>query len=264
MINNKSLMRFKAAPVNSQEIKYNIYAPLSRINNKEKNITEHKVYEDDKIIVKLQGIKLTQIHKDIMDIILFFGKDYEKNGMVGKSITFYQIQKYLQYKAKRNNKWVKEKLNDLKRTTIEIVKKANDNQQQSLEISILRATLIGEKAGEYGVIFEEMYFFFFENFISINYKDILKDILKLDNGVTKAAIRYLLTFKAQQINVDNLLDNIGVTGSKANKRKHRAKLLDDLKEYGNKFGINLVKGDYAKDCLIKYKKPRPLHSLCKP
>jgi hypothetical protein len=254
MVNNKTLMRFKTAPINSKEIKYNIYAPLNKINTKEKN-TEHKVFEDDDFLVKLQGSKLTQVHKDIMDIILFFGNDYEKNGMVGKSITFYQIQKHLQYKSKSNNNWVKEKLNDLKRTTIEIIKKIDVNKKQSIEISILRATLVDEEIEEYAIIFEEMYFLFFENFVSINYKNILNDILKLENGVTKATVRYLLTFKAQQINIDKLLDNIGISGSEANKRKHRSKLLDELEKSGNLFGIELIKGKYKKDCLIRYKKP---------
>jgi len=256
MIDNKTLIRFKIAPVNGQEIKFNIYAPIEKINHAEKHKNEFTVFEDDKYKVKLQGKKLTQVHKDIMDIVMYYGKDYNKNNLFGKTITLYEIQKHLQYKSKKNNKWVKEKLQELKRTTIEITKKRKDNKNQIFEISILRATLLDEKIEKYAIIFEELYLMFFELYVSINYKPLLKDILSLKNAVTKSTVRYLLTFKEHQINVDKLLNKIGIKGSDRNLRKHRKILLDELKNTGFKFGIELIEGKFPKDYVLKYKKPQ--------
>ena len=256
MIDNKTLMRFRIAPINGQEIKYNIYAPIEKINYVDKHKNEFTVFKNEKFLVKLQGKKLTQVHKDIMDIIMFYGKDYNKNGLFGKTITLYEIQQHLQYKSKTNNKWIKQKLQELKRTTIEITKKDKNNRNQIFEISILRATLIDENTEKYAVIIEELYLMFFELYVSINYKPLLKDILSLKNAVTKAAIRYLLTFKEQQINVDRLLNNIGIVGGNRNIRKHRKSLLEELKENGYKFGIELIEEKSAKDYIIKYKKPK--------
>jgi hypothetical protein len=256
MIELGTLNRFRVAPVNSQEIKFNLYAPIEKINHKEKHKSIFKVYEDDEFIVNLQGKKLTQVHRDIIDIIMFYGRDFNKNDLFGKTISLYEIQKHLQYKSKNNNKWIKEKLQELKRATIEIIRKGKNGRNQSFEISILRATLINEETDEYAIIFEEIYLMFFELYVSINYKKLLKDILSLKNAVTKSAIRYLLTFKQHQINVDKLLERIGIVGSKRNIEIHRKKLLQELQEKGKKFGIEIIEGKTLKDYIIRYKKPQ--------
>jgi hypothetical protein len=256
MIDTKTLNRFRIAPINTQEIKFNLYAPIEKINHTEKHKNEFIVYKDDKFVVKLQGKKLTQVHKDIMDIVMFYGRDFKKNDLFGKTITLYEIQKRLQYKSKNNNKWIREKLKELKRATIEITKKRKDGKNQVFEISILRATLLDEETQEYAIIFEELYLMFFELYVSINYKTLLKDILNLEHAITKASVRYLLTFKEHQINIDKLLDRIGIIGSKRNIEIHRKKLLEELKQVGHKFGIEIIKGRTLKDYVIRYKKPQ--------
>ena len=255
MIDMKTLNRFKIAPVNQQEIKFNLYAPIEKINHADKHKDKFIVYKDDKFLVNLQGKKLTQVHKDIMDIVMFCGKDFNKDGLFGKTITLYEIQKYLQYKSKTNNKWIRDKLKELKRATIEIIKKGKDGKNQTFEISIIRATLLDEETEQYAIIFEELYLMFFELYVSINYKTLLKDILSLKYAVTKASIRYLLTFKEQQINIDKLLNRIGIVGKQRNVETHRKKLLEELEEIGHKFGIEIIKRKFLKDYLIRYKKP---------
>ncbi len=253
MLNIKTLNRFRVAPSNSKEIKFNLFAPLLKISSKERYKTEFLVYEDDEFIVNLQGIKLTQIHKDILDIALYFGKDYKKNESIGKTISLYEIQKKLNYEKKNNNKWIERKLEELKRTNIQIIRKKD---KAKLEFSILRAILIDPSINQYAILFEELYLLFFENFVSINYKPLLQDILSLEHAVTKASIRYLLTFKEHQINVDKLLNKIGVVGTQRTIERHRKKLLQELEEKGYKFGIEIIKGKNLKDSVIRYKKPQ--------
>jgi len=258
-IDTKTLNRFKIAPVNSQEIKFNLFAPIEKINHAEKHKNEFIVYEDDRFRVKLEGKKLTQVHRDIMDIVMFYGKDFfkeeEKGDMFGKTITLYEIQKHLGYKNKFNNKWVRKKLKELKRATIEITKKRKSNKNQDFEISILRAILTDEETEQYAIVFEEIYLMFFELYVSINYKALLQDILNLKHAVTKASVRYLLTFKEHQINVDKLLDRIGIVGTQRTIERHRKKLIEELKETGHKFGIEIIEGKNLKNYVIKYKKP---------
>ena len=253
MLNIKTLNRFKVAPSNSKEIKFNLFAPLLKISSKERYKTEFLVYEDDEFIVNLQGIKLTQIHKDILDIALYFGKDYKKNELIGKTISLYEIQKKLNYKKKNNNRWIERKLEELKRTNIQIIRKKD---KAKLEFSILRAILIDPSINQYAILFEELYLLFFENFVSINYKPLLQDILNLENGVTKAVIRYFLTFREHQINVDKLLKKVGIQGDERNLRKHRKTLLNELNKVKNIFGIEIIEGKNLKDSVIRYKKPQ--------
>ena len=96
---------------------------------------------------------------------------------------------------------------------------------------------------------------FFELYVSINYKKLLKDILSLKNAVTKSAVRYLLTFKQHQINVDKLLKRIGIVGTQRTIERHRKKLLQELKEKGKKFNIEIIKGKTLKNYVIRYQKP---------
>ena len=72
------------------------------------------------------------------------------------------------------------------------------------------------------------------------------------------AIRFLLTYNNININVDKLLEKIGVIGGKRTIEKQRAKLIEELKEIGKKFNIELKKmsNDMRKknDYTIIYKK----------
>jgi len=255
MLNESLLNRFKFAPAGSQEIKYNIFAPLLKISNKEKYKNEFVVYEDNDFIVSLQGTKLTQIHKDILDITFFYGKNYKKGNLFGKSISLYEIQKKLNYKKKNNHKWIAIKLEELKRTNIQILRKKD---KMKLEFSILRATIIDPTKKQYAILIEELYLMFFESFISINYKTLLDKILSLENGTTKAIVRYLFTFKEHQINIDKLLKRVGVNCSKRTFEKHRKATIEELKKYGHLFGIEIIPDKFLKNYLIKYKKPNEI------
>jgi len=252
MLNESIINRFRIAPVNSQEIKYNIFAPLLKISNNEKYKNEFVVYEDNDFIVKLQGTKLTQIHKDILDITFFYGKNYKKDNLFGKAITLYAIQKKLNYKKKNNHKWIINKLEELKRTNIQIIRKQD---KAKLEFSILRATIIDPIEKQYAILIEELYLMFFESFISVNYKPLLDKVLNLENGTTKAIVRYLFTFKEHQINIDKLLKRIGVNCGQRTFEKHRKATIEELKKYGNLFGIEVIPAKFLKDYVIKYKKP---------
>ncbi|WP_201335751.1 MULTISPECIES: hypothetical protein [unclassified Nitratiruptor] len=70
----------------------------------------------------------------------------------------------------------------------------------------------------------------------------MEDILNLKNGITKATIRYLLTYiTGHQININKLLKKLRVGGTQRNIEIQRAKLLKELKEVGKKFNIELIK-----------------------
>ncbi len=256
---NKTLKRFEIAPINTKEIKFNFYAPLEKISNKDKNKKEFLVYQNNndnnEISIVTKNERLTQVHKDILDIILTFGKKYNENEDYGKIIYLNEIQKRLGHKYQKNNEWLKQKIEELSNVKIKITQK-NEDKNFVMTFGIIRATMIDEKTKMYKILFEELYLNFFELFVSINFsKSLLQDILLLKHAVTKASVRYLFTFKEQQINVDKLLDKIGITGSKRNIEIHRKKLIEELEETGHKFGIEIIKGRFLKDYLIRYKKP---------
>jgi hypothetical protein len=271
-MNNNALFRFKVAPVNAREIKYNLYAPINKMTNiaQQKHATEYIVYEDEEFIVKIRVLKerttkngekrfvvtkLLQLHRDLLDIILFYGKPYKYNDLEGKIISLNEIMEHYSDKS-RNTNWVKEKVEELKNAKITI---ENKKRKRKVDFSIVRITMTDEITQKFIIIFEKLYLDFFEKSISINYKELVDEIVNLRYAVTKAAVRYLFTFKEQQINIDKLLRRIGVVGKEKNLEKYRDYLIEEIKEkkefFKNKFGIEILKNNKKSNYTIRYIKP---------
>jgi len=254
------ITRFRTAPVTTAEAKLNLFAPVDKILDPSRYQIYTNVYEDERYEVSVSGTRLTQIHRDILDIALFYGsykieEEIEQTIPV-RTFSLYEIQKHLQYRNKNNNTWLKEKLQDLKRATIVIYDKKKDDD---IEFNIIRVAKRSHKLQEYVLVFEELYFEFFEKSIGINYKELLSEILKLKHPQTKAVIRYMLSHqKGHQINIDKLLRKIGVVGEEGNIKYYRRAVLEELEEIGDKFNIQLIKtssDDRRKsDTTVKYTK----------
>lgn len=254
------LTRLRTAPVTTAEAKLNLFAPVDKILDPTKYQIYTTVYEDDRFQVEVSGTRLTQIHRDILDIALFHGsyrieEEIEQTIPV-RTFSLYEIQKHLRYKNKYNNSWLKEKLQDLKRATIVIYDKAND---EDIEFNIIRVAKRSNKIQEFILVFEELYFEFFEKSISIDYKELLPDILNIKHPQTKAIVRYMLSHqKGHQINIDKLLQKVGIQGGQRNFNKHRKAVIEEIQEIGEKFNISLIKttNDNRKtsDYTVKYTK----------
>ena len=252
------LLRFRTAPVTTAEAKLNLFAPVEKIQDPTKYQIYTKVYEDDRHKVSISGTRLTQIHRDILDIALFYGS-YQLEEKVAENVpirtfSLYLIQKHLQYKHKKNASWLIRKFQELKRATISIYDK---KEREEIEFNIIRVAKRSDKLQEYVIVMEELYMAMFEKQISINYKELLPEILKLKHPQTKAVVRYMLSHqKGHQINIDKLLKKIGIQGSKRNFNIHRKMILEELQEIGKVFNIELIKtsidGRKVGDITLKY------------
>jgi len=265
-----TLTRFKASPVTTKEAKLNIFAPLEKLNPENYQM-ETVVYEDNKHRVAVSGIRLTQLHRDILDIALFHG-DYKLEEEIEENIpvrtfSLYKIQEHLQHKKRKNVNWLKEKFAELKRATILIEYK---EEKEDIEFNIIRVAKRSHKLSEYVLVFEDLYMAFFEKEIGIDYKELLPDILSLKHAQTKAVVRYMVSHTSgHKINIDKLLRKIGVQGEQRNLEYHRKQVLDELEEIGYKFNIQLIKttndkrkkGDitlsYTKHDKINFYHPNP-------
>ena len=254
------LTKFRQSPVSIDEIKLNFFAPVEKILNKNKYEFKTTVFKSEDIIVYIKGVRLTQVHRDILDIILFFGnnkiEEKIKENIPIRTFTLYQVLKMLGHKdPNKHSEWLKNKIDDLTNATITI---KNETTKDEISFHIIRIAKYSKKLGSYFLVIEDLYLAWFENQITIDYKKLLPNILKLKYPITKMAIRFLLTHKNININVDNLLKKIGVIGGKRNIEKQRAKLIEELKEIGKEFNIELKKmsNDMRKknDYTIIYKK----------
>ncbi|SCN46472.1 hypothetical protein BAZMOX_00432_1 [methanotrophic endosymbiont of Bathymodiolus azoricus (Menez Gwen)] len=253
-------MRFRVAPVTTVEVKQNLFAPVDKIGNPENYQIETTVYSDNKNDVVISGTRLTQLHRDILDIALYHGsyklEDEVDENMPIRTFSLHQIQKHLNHKQKNNQAWLKKKFQELKRATILIYDKDRD---EDIEFNIIRVAKRSHKLGEFVLVMEELYMAFFENEISVNYKELLPSILGLKHPQTKAIVRYLLSHQSgHQINIDKLLRKIGLQGEEGNLKYYRRVVLEELEEIGDKFNIELIKtssdGRRKNDITVKYTK----------
>jgi len=242
MINN--IIRFGRAPTNIAEIKANIFSFHTKQKTEFKD-GEVVIFENEAFKVELKGYKLNQIHRDILDIVLYFGdKEFDgklKDNSFVRTISLYKIKEFLGYTSSNNIKWIENKLDEMQQTLIEVLDK-EDELQRKWKFQIISTAQHSKKLNSYAVVIHPLYYEFFKENISMDYSYYLHKILNLRNGVTKAAVRFLLTHKEKiNINIDNLLKKIGVGGSQRNLEIQRAKLLEELQNIKTDFNIELKK-----------------------
>ena len=241
------IIRFGRAPTNIAEIKANIftYHTKQKVEFKENETILYECpYESFK--VQLKGYKLNQIHKDILDIVLYYGgKDFDgklKDNSFVRTISLYKIKDYLGYKSSNNIKWIENKIDEMQQTLIEMSDRTENGIKERWKFQIISTAKHSQKLNTYAVMIHPLYYEFFQSSMSMNYSHYLPNILNLKNGVTKASIRFLLTHKEKiNINIDKLLKKIGVSGSQRNLRKQREKLLEELQKISKDFNIELKK-----------------------
>jgi len=250
-----TLQKFKSAPNTVKEAKLNIFAPYEKEKVEQlKSI----IYESEQFRVLLDGYKLNQIHRDILDIATYYGdnslEELTEDKRPIRLFSLYDIQKHLNYKAKRNNKWIEDKFAEMQKSIIRIEDKLSNDWIQFHIIDVARYS---EKQKKYALILSELYMSFFEREISINYKPYLGDILQL-NAQSRALARYILSHSNSfHIDLDRLMEKIGISKSRISRQAfdyNRNKILED-KDKLKKLNIFFLKksdDNRKRDFLLEY------------
>lgn len=232
-----ALQKFKQAPTTVLETKFNIFSPFSKVERKQLNTT---VYEDINYKVELKGFLLNQIHRDIIDIASYFGdSSYDKSTKDIRPIrifSLYDIQKHLNYKSKNQNNWIDNKFSEIQQSVIKITDK---NESDWIQFNIIEVAKYSKKLNSYAMIISELYMLFFENEISINYKNYLHDILKL-NPQTKALARFILSHSNSFIiHLDKALKKIGICKQNMSIQAYRANRRKVLQDDDKLMSLNI-------------------------
>jgi len=252
------LQKFRQAPTTALELKNNIFLPYEK--EKKEPIENLVIWDILKIRVTINGYKLNQLHRDILDIALYYGDSSLEEKTIDNQpvrlISLYEIQKHLNYKSRFNNKWLDEKMQELKRTTINI----KIDGEGWAEFNIIDIAKYSEKQKKYAIVISKWYMMFFEKEISIGYKEYLEIILSLKNPQSKALVRYVLTYSNDfNIDLDKAMQYIGIDKNRMtpqNFRWNRSKILEDEDKL-RQLNIKLIKksnDNRKKDYLIKYKR----------
>lgn len=251
-----TLQKFKIAPSTVKENKLNIFSPYQK---KKTEMLNSIIFEDEKYKVELKGYKLNQIHKDIIDIATYHGKNSLEQEIVGnravRLFSLYEVQKHLNYKSKNQNKWIDDKFIEMQQSLIQIT---NKEKKDWVRFNIIEVAKYSEKQQNYVIVMSEAYMLFFENEISINYKHYLPLILSM-NAQSKALTRYILSHSNSfKISLDKALHKIGIVKNNMtiqNFRYNRRKILEN-EEILKKLNINFSKISESKrkaDYMINYR-----------
>jgi len=250
-----TLMKYREAPNTVLELKNNIFAPYEKA---EKELLDTVVYEDKHIKIELKGYKLNQIHRDILDIANYCGDDrlnHETDDIrPARLFSLYDIQKHLNYKAKRNNNWIEEKFEEMQKSLIQVHDKKSGDW---IKFNIIEVAQYSKKQNSYAIILSELYTVFFENQISVGYKAYLPQILEL-SPQSRALVRFVISFSNDfEIGLDKAMEKIGIKndGTIQNWRYNRNRILHDEKKL-NALNIKLEKTSSdmrKKDYKIIYK-----------
>lgn len=233
-----ALQKFKQAPCTVLETKFNIFSPFSKVRKKHLNTI---VYEDNNYKVELKGFLLSQIHRDIIDIASYFGDSRYDNSTNDKRpirvFSLYDIQKYLNYKSKNQNKWIDNKFSEIQQSVIKIIDK---KESDWIQFNIIEVAKYSKKLNNYAMIISELYMLFFENQISINYKNYLHDILKL-NPQTKALVRFILSHSNSFIiHLDKALEKVGICKQNMSIQAYRANRRRILQDEDKLINLNIL------------------------
>ena len=267
------LENFRKYPSSVNQIKFNIFSPTYRT----KEIKGEKViFENEFFKAKSSGYLLNQIHKDILDIILYEGdssleKMVKEETRAARLFNLYQIQKKLyqnkELKKYTKNDWLKEKIKELMRTTIDIEIKLDNKKEIWIGFHIIETAKSivydnNPQNKKFFVILSQEFLEFLKSDILINYGNYLDDILKLKTGQAKALARYAISFKNDfSESLESIMEKIGIGRNKFKNRKtfneHRNRILSDL-EGLRKLNIEIIETTKSNH-IVKYKKLKDIY-----
>lgn len=188
--------------------------------------------------IEIQNVILTQIHRALLEAILS-GKTSisKKDGEIELVCTLKSVQEY--YSGTLNLKWFKEKLTEMKTSSINII--ANDEEQiidsSNLNFSVISTYSYSASTKEFTISLNNKYSKIFDNDITINYGKFVKEINSIDSFFVQAVIRFFIT----QNECEYLLDTIiRITGYGSTDRARRT-AIEELNKYNTKLlSFNIV------------------------
>ncbi len=219
---NKVLEQFKWQ-ITSLESRFSLYVPkkLRKVDINQRNIIRKDKY------FKIEASKtLTQEHRDILDIILAHAKYDTKNDSYLACVPLPVIKKRIP--SAKFSKWLDEKLQELRETVVYMTKK-NPELYQEISFNIIADHYREwKKFGARGfliVIFDKAYCKLFEVSTAINYRNLIDDIIAVDDLAVKGVIRYCLSQK-EFVNKDlfEILEELGYDQKIKNNKKKAQRL----------------------------------------
>ena len=165
----------------------------------------------------IKNCKLTQVHRNLLDVIFTHhrGLYHYEDGCVSFLIDLYEIQKLLQIEV-HNHNWIRQKLEELRKTAFVTETKnwvITGGIVRKHKYSKIDAEHTPDKFGPnklYYVTFEAEFMKFFDLDMHMSYFKLVDKIISLEHPVSQALVRFCLSHRQVNMDLENILTEIGV------------------------------------------------------
>jgi len=239
-----------------------------------KRIDKTKIYKefienDNKVILienkyftlKILDRLLSQIHRDILDIIFSQGilKPIEKQAYV--EFSMYDLLKrmgrpYNGRKGKQNYEWIKDKIKDLKRVSIELKINFGENLGHEAIFGMVDRADYSEKRKKFIILFSRTYLQMFQKDVLVNYNYYLPQIINIKDDTIKAFVRYIICNDYINNSLENILKELEIKKEYMSIRNFNS-IKKKIKEYPRLKEIFNIKID--KNEQVRYNKLENIH-----
>lgn len=198
-------------------------------------------------VITLRKCKLTQVHRNIVDIIF---SNYEPIKVDGGGVAFtfskYDVLKALGHTHRFNNKWLENKLEDMRQASI-VLQSDDDEKSVKCYQGVVREhqeTILKSSNGQplYGVVFSPNFMKMFNFDLNIHSAKLTPIILKFEHAVTQAFARACISHRQLNADLDEILQSIGVNKDTVTGRaysKNRKHVLDEREALEHLLGISI-------------------------
>jgi len=211
-----------------------------------KNDNKAILLENKYFTLKIRNRLLSQIHRDILDIIFSQGilNPIEKQAYV--EFSMYDLLKrmgrpYSGRKGKQNYEWTKEKLKELQDVSIELkINYGHEKGHETIFGMVDRADY-SEKRKKFIVLFSRTYLQMFQKDILVDYNYYLPQIINIKNDTVKAFVRYIISNDYINDSIENILTQLEIKKEhfKSNGYWKIKNIIKNNIKTLNNFGINI-------------------------
>lgn len=205
----------------------------------------------------IKKCRLTQAHRNLLDCIFAYSEQlrFYENTLLAL-FNLQTIQKKLGI-FPTNHNWIKQKLADLKDTSIIIkTKKETIYTSVVLKFKYSRIPIPETKTYYFYVLFDNDYLRFFCEDIWMCYKSILKEILRIKSPVVQSLIRYMISHnRPHSVKLLTLLHSIGAIGDNMSSKQKDRKIKEVLNyktELQEKFKIYLSDSVKSSEIIVSF------------
>jgi len=233
------------------ELRSGIFAPIDKIStrsiiykdfitkDKEKNKPANvRRFNFGDGTIEIKNVILTQTHRALLDAILSTKRGvFHNDGEVEIVCTLKEVQE--NYSGQIRLQWFKEKLDEMKTSTIDII--ANDMESliesSNVSFSIISSYTYNARTKKFTISLNTKYSKLFEKTIAINYDKFVKEINSVRSPFVQAVIRFFITHEECKYTLDKV---ISVVGYGSTDRARRTAIEDLNRESKRLLSFNIV------------------------